>query len=61
MDGKTRFADDATLAYIAELEDALIAALPYVETAESDSGYKPGAVAKVARQIRAAIAKATAA
>lgn len=41
-----------------ELLGALIAALPYVETAEDDPAYKPGAVARVVKQIRNAIAKA---
>lgn len=41
-----------------EMLAALLLALPYVETAEADEGYKPGAVAKVSAAIRAAIAKA---
>ena len=41
-----------------ELLEALIAALPYVETALEDQGYKPGVVDRMTRQIRAAIAKA---
>ena len=36
--------------------DALIAALPYVETAEDDPIYKIGAVARITRQVREAIA-----
>ncbi len=42
-----------------ELLDALVLALPYIEVVESeDEGYKPGAVAKLTKQIRAAITKA---
>lgn len=41
-----------------ELLDALTIALPYVECAENDPAYKPGAVAKVVAQMRDAIAKA---
>ena len=41
-----------------DLLDALIVALPYIETAELDEAYKPGAVSKVSKQIRDAIAKA---
>ena len=41
-----------------ELVDALSIALPYVETAEDDPGYKAGAVKKVTKKIRAALAKA---
>lgn len=41
-----------------DMYDALIAALPYLETAESDEAYKPGAVAKVVKQVREAISKA---
>lgn len=41
-----------------ELLDVLILALPYVESAETDSGYKSGAVARMSSKIRAAIAKA---
>lgn len=44
----------------AELLDALTIALPYVEEAEKDPGYKPGTVAKVTFNIRALIAKAEA-
>ena len=43
---------------IADLLEALIAALPYVETAELDEAYKPRAVAKIVSQMKAAIAKA---
>lgn len=38
-----------------EMLEALVMALPYVETAELDEGYKPGVVAKVAKAMRAAI------
>lgn len=38
-----------------DMLEALIMALPYVETAEFDEGYKPGVVAKVAKAMRAAI------
>lgn len=41
-----------------EMLNALILALPYVETAELDDAYKPGAVAKITKVIRAAISKA---
>lgn len=41
-----------------DMYDALITALPYLETAESDEAYKPGAVAKVVKQVRNAISKA---
>lgn len=43
-----------------DLLDALIEALPYVESCEYDNGYKPGAVAKVVRNMNAAILKARA-
>lgn len=39
--------------------EALIEALPYVECAEDDDCYKPGAVRAVAKRMRAAIARAT--
>lgn len=42
-----------------DLLDALYLALPFVEDHEGDTGYKPGAVAKAIKTIRAAIAKAT--
>lgn len=38
--------------------DALILALPYVESAEDDPCYKPGAVAKVVKAMREAIESA---
>ena len=41
-----------------ELLDMLTLALPYVECAETDPAYKAGSVAKLTKQIRAAIAKA---
>lgn len=53
----THYADDDTLKYIGELEDALCLALPYVESAESDPAYKPGVVAIVTRRLRAVLAK----
>lgn len=37
--------------------DALTLALPYVEDAEKDPAYKPGAVKRVTAQMRAALAK----
>lgn len=40
--------------------DLLALALPYVEDAESDPVYKPGAVRKLTNRIRAAIAQAEA-
>lgn len=40
-----------------ELLEALIAALPYVESSLNDEGYKPGAVYKIEQQMRRAIAK----
>lgn len=39
-----------------QLLDALVMALPYVETALQDQGYKPGAVDRMVKQIREAIA-----
>ncbi len=41
-----------------ELLDALVIALPYVEQAEMDPSYKRGAVARVVKKMRDAIAKA---
>lgn len=41
-----------------DLLEALVDALPFVEFAETDDGYKPGAVRTVSTRIRAAIAKA---
>lgn len=40
-----------------EMFYALLAALPYIETAEGDEAYKAGAVAKITKQIREAIGK----
>lgn len=40
------------------MEAALLAALPFVEEAESDKGYKPGVVARVVKQIKAALSSA---
>jgi hypothetical protein len=42
-----------------ELLEALHVALPFVEDAEDDECYKPGAVSKALKTIRAAISKAT--
>ena len=42
-----------------EMLEALVTALPYIEAAEEEEAYKPGAVAKVTKQVRAAIARAT--
>lgn len=53
------WADAMLIAAAPDLVDALVAALPYVETAEDDPTYKLGAVAKVVKHMRAAIAKAT--
>lgn len=41
-----------------DMFDALLTALPYIESAEEDEAYKPGVVAKVTAQIRDALAKA---
>ena len=41
-----------------EMLEALYAALPYIEQAEFDDTYKPGAVAKIRKLVLAAIAKA---
>jgi hypothetical protein len=56
----TGIADDieATLTVAYDLVEALTLALPYVETAEGDEAYKPGAVAKVSAAMRDAITKA---
>ena len=52
-------ASDARLMAAApDLLDALITALPYVEVQEGDEHYKPGAVEKTLKKMRAAIAKA---
>ena len=53
-------ADYALIAAAPDLLEALIEALPYVESCEYDNGYKPGAVAKVVRNMNAAILKARA-
>lgn len=47
------------LAAAPELLEALYMALPYVETALEDQGYKPGAVDRMVKQIHGAISKAT--
>lgn len=52
-------ADIKRAAAAPDLLVALFEALPYVECAESDPAYKPGAVKAVSKRIRAAIAKAT--
>lgn len=51
--------DAALIAAAPDLLDALITALPYIECAEEDEAYKPGVVAKVTKQVRETIAKAT--
>lgn len=43
-----------------DMLDTLVAALPYVESAEQDQAYKPGAVAKIVKQMRDVIGKAEA-
>lgn len=59
-DGFTQDAPNFQLMATApELLETLIAALPYVEMAEHDAAYKPGAVAKMTLQIRNAIHNAT--
>jgi hypothetical protein len=50
--------DNEAAHYLDQMEAALILALPYVETAESDDAYKPGAVRRITKTIRAALAKA---
>lgn len=40
-----------------DILDALYAAIPFLEDALDDDGYKPGAVAKNIRKIKDAIAK----
>lgn len=47
--------NDELLARIAALEDALYLALPFVEDHEDSDTYKPGAVKKAIRVIRAAL------
>lgn len=49
---------EALIAAAPDLLEALIEALPYVECAEDDPAYKAGAVAKVVKNMRAALAKA---
>lgn len=57
--GGVGLANGRTLAASPALLDALLAALPFVEDAETDPGYRPGYAAATARQIRAAIKLAT--
>lgn len=45
----------ALLAAAQVSHDTLIAALPYVETAQHDEAYKKGVVAKMVKQMRTAI------
>ena len=58
-DEQEREANRALIEAAPDLLDALIAALPYVETALEDRGYKPATVYRMCGSIRAAIAKAT--
>jgi hypothetical protein len=51
-------ADARLIAAAPDIYDALILALPYVETAESDDAYKPSSARRVTETIRAALAKA---
>lgn len=51
-------ANAALIAAAPDLLDLLVKVLPYIETAEDDPAYKPGAVAKVTREILALIARA---
>lgn len=48
-------ADLLLIAAAPDLLDLLAMALPYVEEAENDPAYKPGTVAKLARNMRALI------
>lgn len=56
---ETAVANARLIAAAPEILDALITSLPYVESAEDDPAYKPGSVAKVVKQIRDVIAKAS--
>ena len=42
-----------------EMADMLLTLLPYIETAENDESYKPGAIRKLVSQLRELITKAT--
>lgn len=56
--GKARRREDAAImAASAELQEALIEALPYVESEENNDAYKPGKVKAVVARMRAAIDK----
>jgi hypothetical protein len=55
----TQLANARLIAASPELLHMLLTALPFVEDAQTDPCYKPGAVATVVRQMHAAIAKAT--
>lgn len=53
-----RRANACLIAAAPELLEALTMALPYVECSSGDECYKPGAIDKICKQIRAVIAKA---
>lgn len=52
-------ADAHLIAAAPDMFEALVTALPYIEMAEEDEAYKPGAVAKVTKLVRAALTRAT--